>query len=264
MSWRASAWAARQTAGSAAAKSVLFVVAEAADPSGLASGEHLRLRMISDRAEVSRRTAIDAIAALETAGIIRRENRFHGRSGAQLPNDIRLLIPEAWDIKTATGGSVVSCTPPVQQTALGEGERPHPGGVVSCTPKPILQPTTEPKLFELEDSPGKISGADIDSLFDAWWSGYPLHVGRGSACKAFRRIVKSGAATLDQLVVGRDQYAAQRAGQDPKFTAHASTWLNAGRWADEAPPVVQFPSGTSRPTFEGGSAFDQAVAGIRR
>lgn len=70
-----------------------------------------------------------------------------------------------------------------------------------------------------------------ENEFSSIYAVYPRHVGRGAALKAFiraRQTVDLG--TLQQAV---ERYAEQRAGEDPRYTPHMATWLNAQRWADE-------------------------------
>jgi hypothetical protein len=60
-----------------------------------------------------------------------------------------------------------------------------------------------------------------------------LKVGKGAAQKAFEKAIRTTDA--DIIIKG-----AQRYKSDPNrvqaYTAHASTWLNAQRWLDEALP----------------------------
>jgi hypothetical protein len=45
-------------------------------------------------------------------------------------------------------------------------------------------------------------------------------------------------ATPEELLAGAMRYAAERVGQDPKFTKNPATWLNKGSYADEpAQPI---------------------------
>jgi hypothetical protein len=67
-------------------------------------------------------------------------------------------------------------------------------------------------------------GQTVDDMFDAWWRQYPRRVARGAAKKV---------ATFDELMSGVMRYAAERTGEDPQFTAHGASWLNAERWLDE-------------------------------
>lgn len=69
--------------------------------------------------------------------------------------------------------------------------------------------------------------------FDLWYSAYPLKKGRGQALKAYKLArKKSDAGTL---LSAAKRFAAERRGEDNKFTAHPATWLNGERWLDESP-----------------------------
>ncbi len=70
--------------------------------------------------------------------------------------------------------------------------------------------------------------------FEAFWQVYPRKEGKGAAFKAFR-IAKRRAA-VQRLMDGATAYAKRRKGQDPHYTKHAATWLNADGWNDEPAP----------------------------
>jgi hypothetical protein len=67
--------------------------------------------------------------------------------------------------------------------------------------------------------------------FAEWYDVYPKHVGRIAALKAFGRVLR----TVEFAVLLE---AAERYRDDPKrdrdFTLNPATWLNQGRWEDEA------------------------------
>lgn len=78
--------------------------------------------------------------------------------------------------------------------------------------------------------------------FAAFWAVYPRRVGRLEAVRAARSIK---IAEVPALMAGTKAYAADRAGQDEKFTKHASSWIRARRWAEAAdPPTASIPDGT--------------------
>jgi hypothetical protein len=89
-----------------------------------------------------------------------------------------------------------------------------------------------------QEGPGKAADAngadDAAAEFEQFWRAYPRRVAKDAARKAFAKVRERGVA-LDVLVAGAKRYAAERAGQDPKYTKHPATWLNAGCWQDEAP-----------------------------
>lgn len=71
--------------------------------------------------------------------------------------------------------------------------------------------------------------------FSEFWRNYPKRVSRGSAEAAYGR-ARDGGATAEEILAGALRYSAERIDQDPKFTAHAATWLNGKRWLDESAP----------------------------
>jgi hypothetical protein len=70
--------------------------------------------------------------------------------------------------------------------------------------------------------------------FDQFWKIYPLKVGKGSALKAFLKAVRTTDA--DIIIKGATRYKLDP-NRSQAYTAHASTWLNAHRWLDEALPT---------------------------
>lgn len=70
---------------------------------------------------------------------------------------------------------------------------------------------------------------DTNPLFEEFWNEYPRKVGKQAAIKAFTKAIKI--TTPKEVIDGAKRYA-----NDPNrvdaFTAHPTTWLNAGRWAD--------------------------------
>jgi hypothetical protein len=82
----------------------------------------------------------------------------------------------------------------------------------------------------------KHSGSNPD--FESFWQAYPKRVGRLKAEKCFASAVSSG-ISAEVLVAGAERYAAERFGDDPRFTKHPSTWLNAGCWNDEPQKPVK-------------------------
>jgi hypothetical protein len=80
---------------------------------------------------------------------------------------------------------------------------------------------------------------DGEEAFERFWAVYPRKVAKEAARKAFAKVVENGTA-VETLIAGAQRYAVERKGQDPKYTKHPATWLNAGCWEDEAPgaPVI--------------------------
>jgi len=79
-----------------------------------------------------------------------------------------------------------------------------------------------------------LSKKNLDTnLFDEFWKVYPRKIGKQAAEKAFAKACKTTAP--NDIIAGAARYA-----DDPNrvdaFTAHPTTWLNAGRWNDEPLP----------------------------
>jgi hypothetical protein len=83
---------------------------------------------------------------------------------------------------------------------------------------------------------------EVAEAFGRFWAAYPKHVGKLAAEKAFAKALKL--ADAEALIAGAKRYAAERAGQDPKFTKNPATWLRDGCWTDEpaasanGPPII--------------------------
>lgn len=73
----------------------------------------------------------------------------------------------------------------------------------------------------------------VVEAFEVWWSAYPLKKSKEGARKKHAEIIKAGRATEGELLEGALRYAAERAGQEVRFTKHPTTWLNQGCWSDE-------------------------------
>lgn len=73
-----------------------------------------------------------------------------------------------------------------------------------------------------------------NDLFEEFWKTYPRRVGKTAARRAFVKAVASG-VTAETVIAGARAYA-DDPNREPEFTAHPSTWLNAGRWDDEPLP----------------------------
>ena len=99
--------------------------------------------------------------------------------------------------------------------STGRQSRPmnHPNKPSNETPEVVIQGETE---------------------FDIFWKIYPLKVGKAAAKKAWEKAIKLEAPAA--ICAGAFKYA-EDPNRHPSFTAHAATWLNAGRWADEALPA---------------------------
>jgi hypothetical protein len=97
--------------------------------------------------------------------------------------------------------------------------------------------------------------ASPPSGFEEFWKIYPRKVAKLKAEKLYAAIIKTKRAAAGELLDGAMRYAAERANEDPKYTRHASTWLNGGCWADDPKP----PSSPTKIT-----QADTAISGFNR
>jgi hypothetical protein len=123
-------------------------------------------------------------------------------------------------------------------------------------------PTNQLTMFMvIPAKPKPLTEGQIDDLFREFYRAYPRHVAVKAARKAFTGAIKE--APFDQIMEAVDRYASdiERKGTRPEYVAHASTWLNAGRWADE--PERQATNSTTASFARIGLEF-RATGGVRR
>jgi hypothetical protein len=89
-------------------------------------------------------------------------------------------------------------------------------------------PTINRQPLREEESIDSPSQREKDFL--AFWQAYPKRADKKLADKAFVRATKR--ASSETIIRGARAYAAQRAGQDPKYTKNAATWLNNDCWTE--------------------------------
>ena len=109
-------------------------------------------------------------------------------------------------------------------------------------------PTPTPTLKKERD---KSLSKEMDG-FDGFWAVVPRKVAKAAALKAYRSALKQ--VDADTLLAGMTRYAASRVGRDPQYTAHPASWLNAGRWTDDAVQPDQsapIPIGTRKTNAKG-------------
>lgn len=94
----------------------------------------------------------------------------------------------------------------------------------------------------IRDAPQQGSSAEQqknDEQFEAFWRAYPKRDGdnpKKPARLKFDAAIRRGEDPA-AIVAGAEALARARAGQDPKFTPQAVTWLNQERWKDAALPL---------------------------
>lgn len=91
-------------------------------------------------------------------------------------------------------------------------------------------PTPKRKNTSVSEKPKRVRKTD-DPEFDRFWMIYPRKEAKGAARKAWDKALdKTDAA---RLITAADSYRARMRNEEPRFVAHASTWLNQERWDDQ-------------------------------
>lgn len=183
-------------------KMVLLVIADHANDEGTQS--YPSQATMAAKASISIRTVQRAVNNLVEQGYIRM---FKGAGGSADCREDRRPHLYQINIGKLRGDNVTGrqsdANGATMTTSTGRHSRPmnHP-----------LEPSKEPP-----------------SSFDDFWKAYPRKVGKQAALKAFMKAIKD--APAEEVIAGAIRYANDPNRSDT-FTAHPTTWLNAGRWTD--------------------------------
>ena len=122
----------------------------------------------------------------------------------------------------------------------------------SETPEKVESPETpsEPSLIEETHSAGEPRKRVYSENFERFWQAYPRKTGGKLGAsraydRALKQVAKEGVDDPPGFLIAQAEAMAQRVesgAQDQRFTPHAQTWLNNGRW--EAPVETLRPVGS--------------------
>lgn len=115
---------------------------------------------------------------------------------------------------------------PAEALAEPSSDKPSSDNPVSVNPTP--------KKNNLSEEQNKEIIVEWNQAFEDFWSAYPRKVGKAAAKTAFvKACIAQGGPK--EILEGAKRYR-----NDPNrvdaFTAHPTTWLNAGRWEDDPLP----------------------------
>jgi hypothetical protein len=209
------------------------------------------------RTHTSDSTVRRAIKELEDAGLLAVD-----RTSGRYRNSYLLLAPTLPPMEGLTLPSVTGLNPTAHDrvetsnpTAGGgqpyQNEVPNPTTVDRQTANikqrkkqrresdsPQLQPVLVREDGRREVGTPSTHPDSTCAGFETWWRQYPKRVAKAAALKAYRTVLTKELTTPDELLAGAMRYAADREGQDPRYTKHPATWLNGGCWADEAAMAI--------------------------
>lgn len=198
--------------GNVSRKAVVLVLADYCDAEWSCFVGQERLAWES---ETSERTARRILAEFEKCGLITRRPRYD-LTGRRTSDRIHLVPEMIMRLPVRMAGD----TPDI------DGSLPATGDTTtgqSLAGESLEEPSV--------DEPSGSSRDVVEMSFEEWWKLYPLKKAKPAALRAYRTASKDVGPVV--LLDGVKRYAAERAGQDAMFTAHASTWLNQRRWEDE-------------------------------
>ncbi len=188
-------------------KMVLLVIADHANDEGTQS--YPSQATIAEKASISIRTVQRCVNTLVLEGYIRMFK--HSGGSANCREDRRPHLYQI-NINKLRGDTVTGRQDDADGATLTTSTGRH----------------SRPKNHPLEPS------IETPSSFDDFWNVYPRKVGKQAAMKAYLKAMQI--AKSEEIIAGAIRYA-----NDPNrvdaFTAHPTTWLNAGRWNDPALPA---------------------------
>lgn len=216
--------------------------------------------LLAAEVTLDRSNVIKAINFLERHGWVVRTRSISS-------NNFTLIMRGGVDASnvSAPRGESRRHHPPVAPAPPRESRRHHPNNELNNelnNEGDIAPPPSNDLFVELAPPSPSATAAPTGVAFDAFWDAYPLHKGKLAARRAFDRALRH--APSADIIAGARRHAAERAGQDPKFTKHPVNWLNAGCWDDPTDDVRgNAQQRRSRRTSNGSaSAVDERRRGI--
>lgn len=200
----------------------IMAIAHECDPYGhlTLNGSPMTVAMIAQLIGVSRQQAAPLIAELKATNVI-----------SALPDGTlfsRRMVRDEQKRKAIGANGILGADHGQKGAIYGNrGGRPRK----SITPLKPGSSSSSSTSSSLETSN---TDADASGGFDEFWHLFPRRTAKRAAQKSYRGAIARGADPV-QILTGAKRYAAERQGQDERYTKHPSTWLNGDCWADGAP-----------------------------
>lgn len=220
MSLRAMLWALEDApATDATALLILWALADRAADDGRAA--YPSVDWIAERARCSTRTVHRHLRTLEDGGLIRRGDQ---QLVAHFRADHR---PVVWDLNLDIS----------RGDNLSRGDTGGSHGVTLVTERGdtvVTQTVPLPTGETVPVTTPVVPGVDRAAAFDKFWAVYPKKVGKEGARRKWSSATRKVAP--DVIIAGAERYRDDPT-RTPQYTAHPTSWLNAGRWDDEVTPA---------------------------
>lgn len=199
-------------------KMVLLIIADHASDDG--SEAWPSQATIAAKASISIRTVQRSVNSLVTKGYLWMQK---GAGGSATCRDDRRPHRYTIRLDKLRGDTVTT------RQERGDSQSDN-GATITPSTGRLSRPMNHPNEPSNETPVDVIKGKDE---FDMFWNTYPLKVGKAAAKRAWEKAIKI--EKVEVILIGAYRYA-NDPNRHPSFTAHASTWLNAGRWADAPLP----------------------------
>lgn len=166
----------------------------------------------------------ECLKVLQRHGLIRQTGQKRRRVNVYA---VRLHVIRAWHHGPADPEVSGEMTPTCQVSGQETVRSPD----IEPPMEPPMEPTT--------------TASTLASDFAAFWAAYPRRVGKAAAQKSYVRARRT--ATAEAILDGVRRYVEADPHRPMHYTAHPATWLNQGRWEDDADAIA------SRPGPQGGT-----------
>lgn len=177
----------------------------------------------------------NALASLESKGLIRREKRHQENTGKRIPT--RYFMPFEADFEQSltplNGDGSISTFDGGPSPLLGQNHLHMRGVVTKAEPvkEPVSKPVTrEEGLFPDLPKPEAKTTETIDQSFEQFWAAYPQKLGSSKKNAKTKFAAALKLAKAEDLIRAAAAYAKSREREDAKFTKHAEFWLSGQHW----------------------------------
>lgn len=204
-------------------------------------GQQEVARMIGSEVTKVRR----ALKALEDAGVLSREER-RGRGGYRTSDLIRVNV-DTYQANRLPGET------PTRTNAYQANRRSLPGDL--SLPTVQIAGAINSQLIasdhpERANDPKPTKEA-IDEAFDQAYASWPKKEKRQPSLEKFRKTVKDGKRTLEDLTADVTRFGQAYAATTAKqYTPALVVWLNGERWTDDLPTLPDAPGAPAAPADE--------------
>lgn len=223
---------------------VLLAIADEADDDG--HNAYPSMERIAHKARLNKHTVMRAVARLEEAGelVVTRPERYgRGRFNRYVVVMGR-DVDEAQRVADEKGDTLAPFSEPgmvAPGRAVSDSKRARKGAKGRAQEQPDLLTNRDVSVVARSEEQSRASADE----FERFWAIYPRKTAKGTARARWKSAVAK-AGSVEKILAGAQRYA-RDPNRDPRYTAHAATWLNGERWEDEPLPSVTGSNGARPP-----------------